>query len=296
MIREDNIDFNWSYTKYKLFQDCERAYFLQYLSSKENNPNHQNIVLQRNLISKELWINKIIRTALIDTVKAMANLKNNLDILKLFKEKTNHTYNLDKFSLITKRWKNDPKAISIKEIYYEDIEISDLLAWAEDILSLNIMLFDSKLFEQIKSIPYQAFKDTSKPLSFNLSKYKIYCAPELLWEAEGNVNILNFVFNATNQDWPYLATINTLYINNVWHYSVKNIICETVFFDSDNKSYFKVYGKQSIPETKQLILDSIDTILSRLTYDGKIHIENFPETDIKEKCLTCKYKLTCQAK
>jgi hypothetical protein len=282
--------FSWSPARYNLFNFCEKAYYFRYYESWNGwdtyAPQEAKTAFRlKHLIPKELWLDSILKRTLIETI----NHNPRSLLSSKFKRNAQKFLSFDIRSLCLKEWKDDPKKICIREIYYNESSTEKIISRCKDEINKeSVMLQNSKLFQELSKLPYSAFHITHKPLSFMIDNIPIWCSPDLTWDFLGKKHFLSL--NKSN-NWALKAGLNVLYAEQKWRYPSKNIICHTVFMDEDN--CFSVYAVKSPKEIKKIILKSSREMQTRLTFSSKAYIENFPKTSNSEKCKTCSFKKIC---
>lgn len=295
MGKKPKIEFSWSYSKFKLFHCCERAYYFHYYKALKgydysSSSFEKEIYFHKNLVNKELWLTKIIRSSLFHTL-AEIKLYNSYKFKKLFKNHAIKKFNYEFKQLITENWKSDPRSLNLQEIYYKEktsSEIGDYIINDIKKIADNLSLEES--FKHLKKFPYQTILNPEKPIYFFLQGIKIWCSPLLISHYKGNINI--FVLNYhSNFKWADIMGINTLYAMKKWNENKNNIIPHTLFVDE--KDPYVVFARRSTKELESIIKKSTDEMLSRLTFHGKAFMKNFPATSKEENCQKCKFRKIC---
>ena len=284
--------FSWSFSRYNLFRYCERAYYFHYYGSWNGWDTYAPEQIKeayrlKQLISKELWLNIVLKKSLLNAINSKP--LSSRTFAAEFEHKSHRVLSSDITSLYSEEWQNDPKKICIDKIYYKENSIDKITAWIRNKTAVKVKLFrESKLFYELSSLPFPAFLDTNHPLSFTQNNIQIWCSPDLMWTFHGKLNILNL---NNGSGWSFIAGLNMLYARQNNNHVPSSIVCRTAFIDKD--SYFSVYGIRSPKEIMNIITDSSEEMRSRLTFDKKAYIENFPKTTEQEKCQTCRFKAIC---
>ena len=292
MSRALKNSYSWSFSRYNLFNFCELAYFFHYYGSwngwdpyapKQTKKSYR----LKHLMTKELWLNCIIRKSLVNAINRTSPSRNSL--YEEFESQSRKTLSHDINSLYEEKWKENPKNICLDEIYYREKNIEETVHWIKRQTCSRIkILQESKLFHELSVIPFPAFINIGGlPLSFTLNSTRIWCSPDLIWNSNGLLNILNL---DNGPSWPFLAGLNQLYADQ--NYSHVRIACHTLFIKKDIS--FSVYGIRSPKEIMGIIAESSREMQSRLTINQKAYIENFSGTGEQKKCQTCRFKAICQ--
>jgi len=287
--------FSWSFSRYNLFNFCELAYYYHYYGSWSGWDTYapeqaKNAFRLKQLFSKELWLNIILKKSLLSAINSKS--LSNKTLPAQFEHQLHRTLSFDIRSIYSEEWENDPKRICIDELYYNESSINEVVAWIKNKAADKIkILCESRMFYDISRLPYPAFSNTNSPLSFTLDDIQIWCSPDLMWNYQGKINILNL---NNGSGWSFLGGLNMLYAKQNRNYKPNSITCHTVFTDKD--SCFSVYGIRSPKEIVNIIRDSSKEMQSRLTFDQKAYIENFPKTTELKKCESCRFKGICLTK
>ena len=284
--------FSWSFSRYNLFRYCERAYFYHYYGSWNGWDTYAPMDAKeafklKHLISKELWLNIILKKSLLNTINSKSFSKTNF--AAKFKYESHRVFSSEISSLYSEEWKNDPKIICIDEIYYKESSLNQVIDWIRNYLSKRInILQQSKLFSEFDGLPYPAFVNTESPLTFTINDIPVWFSPDLIWAHQGKINILNL---NNSFGWSLLASLNMIYAEQNYNYQPADIVCHSLFIDQD--SSFSVYAVRSKKEVIEIITDSSKEMRSRLTFDQKAYIENFSKTIKQKKCRTCCFREIC---
>lgn len=276
--------FSWSLARGNLFNFCERAYYFHYYASwngwNRYAPQESRDAFRlKHLRSKEQWRATIFKKALINTISDKNNLSTNCQKI------LSH----DISSLHQEEWKYDPKRLCIKGIYYEDNSLDEIISWAKENIHKKVAIFqNSKPFVELTKIPYSAYYDTSKPLSFKLNDIQVWCSPDLIWDFQGEKHIMNL---EKTDHWSLRAGLNILYADQISKLPLNKILCHTLFFDES--SCYSVYGIRSPREIEKIITVNSKEMLSRLTIDQKAYPENFTRSSDSNKCKHCSFREIC---
>ena len=283
---------SWSFSRYRLFNFCERAYYFHYYGAWNGWDTYapkqtKEAFRLKQLISKELWLNIVLKKSLLNAINNKSSSCNTL--VSEFEHQLHSVLSSDITSLYSEEWKNDPKKICIDEIYYKENSINNITSWITDNTGNKIRVFrESKLFNELSALPFPAFINTNIPLSFILNNIQIWCSPDLAWSFHGKINMLNL---NKGSDWSFIAGLSTLYAEQNYNYTHNNIVCRTVFTDKEN--FFSVYGIRSPKEIVNIITESSEELKSKLTFAQKAYIENFTKTTEQEKCQSCRFRAIC---
>jgi hypothetical protein len=293
MPRTFKNSFSWSFSRYNLFKFCELAYYFHYYGSWSGWDTYapkqvKEAFRLKHLISKELCLNIILKKTLLNAINSKSLSSSSL--AAELKYQSHRILSSDISSIHSEEWRKDPKKICIDEIYYKTNSIDEIIGWIKNKTADKIkILQDSKLLHKLSDLPYPAFLNIDRPLSFTLNHIKVWCSPDLVWNYQGEVNILNI---NNGSGWSFLAGLNMLYAKQNFNYMPNSIACHTVFVNEDR--CFSVYGIRSPKEIVNIITETSKEMQSRLTYNQKAYIVNFRKTTKQEKCQACQFRAICQ--
>ena len=294
MYKKLRQDFSWSLFQHNIFDYCERAYYYHYHGSwngwdKYASQEAQASFRLKHLKTKEFWLKSILKRSIIHTI-GQRKSSTSLFAIEL-KRQSQKILTSELRNIYSEAWKEDPKQICFDKVYYAKENVNDIIVWAKNQIQQYIVsLQNSKLIKKLSIIPYPAFVNTEQPLFFYIDTLKVWCSPDLMWKYYGKSNILNFNIH-NNNNWALSAGINILFSSKINNKPYSETIHHTVFFDKMN--CFEVYGIKHPNEVKKIIIESANQIYSRLSYNHKAYIDNFPKTSETEKCLQCSFREIC---
>ena len=284
--------FSWSFSRYNLFNFCERAYYYHYYESWNGWDHYafnesKKAFRLKHLLSKKMWLRRILRKSLVNAINTKP--LSNKSLAVEFKHQLCKILFADINSIHSEEWRDDPKKICIDELYYGKNTQDQITDWIKSETKNRVdILANSKLLHGLSNVPYSAFSATSTPISFNVNSVKIWSSPDLIWNHHGKTNILNL---NDWKGWSFLGGLYTLYAQLQLNYTPNNIVCHSIFFNEDN--CFSVYGIRSPKEIINLIMDSSEKMQSRLTHNKRAYTANFQKTTEQKKCERCHFRAIC---
>lgn len=299
------IDFSWSYSRFRLFKTCERAYYYRYYGSWEGWDNYAGertklLYRLKNLRFLRSWTDEILR----ETIKSVfinsrsGNMDFNLQNLK--NSALCHLRN-EWVDAISGAWKTDPKKLNLFEIHYPDSNRTkdSLLDEARTTLLRHLVKFtESKIFLEIRDIPYLMVREVETPDFFLFNGIKVWVSPHFLWLEKGNANILNICTGRhegpqTGGEWEFLMGLCLLFAEQKLRIPKSQIVGRTVFLNGDESDLSRVYSPHNLNEICTIIEGSSRKMLNRISSGVSISESLFPASPSPSKCQNCEFHSAC---
>lgn len=289
-------DFSWSLQRIAMFERCKREYFYHYYGSwqgwVENAEEKVRLIYRlKNIRNEDAWIKTIIEKTFSSAIKREIEFS-----LVSCKSSSIRAACRDIFELEKQEYLRDPKKLCLDTVYFAEESVDTLRRRITARLECfwNI-LWENSLFRTIREKQYGDFIRIGGTNEFILDGVKVWLNPGILYLEEDNTFIVDIYpesLRNENKSALYMS-LAILFMNKTCNYAKWKTIPMTIVVGMDNCTVLTEYypaGKMS-----SLIKKSSSDMLSYLTIDKKAHEENFPETDRKEKCRTCRFRETCAA-
>lgn len=287
MVEEQGHEFSWSLSRKTLFEFCPRAYFYHYYGATggfERYSENEILYQLKHLQNMHLWINSVVTNALRELFHDNSgNFSFHSAAKRIFHQGVR--------SITLREWRDDPKRLNLKELYYDQSEINELIENSAAMLEKSVnSLVESGLVDYLRSIPFLDRKLIPLPAAANVGKIKFWVSPVLLWQESGFLKFLNLNFGQRNKKHECrLAAIHKLFAFNALRVSPERVITLNFSLNSGETTFIND-SEINISEIIAEIKNSSAEMLSPLT-DSRMAIEgNFSlKTDNCPKCRFQKY-------
>ena len=287
MVEEQEHEFSWSLSRKTLFEFCPRAYFYHYYGATggfERYSENEMLYQLKHLQNMYLWINSVVTNALR---KLFHDNSGNFN----FHSAAKRIFHQGVRSITLREWRDDPKRLNLKELYYDQSEINELIENSAAMLEKSVnSLVESGLVDYLRSIPFLDRKLIPLPAAANVGKIKFWVSPVLLWQESGFLKFLNLNFGQRNKKHECrLAAIHKLFAFNALRVSPERVITLSFSLNSGETTFIND-SEINISEIIAEIKNSSAEMLSPLT-DSRMAVEgNFAlKTDNCPKCRFQKY-------
>lgn len=289
MVEEREHEFSWSLSRKALFDFCPRAYFYHYYGAAggfERYSENETLYQLKHLQNRHLWINSVITEALREL------FNDNSDSFS-FHNTAKKIFHQGVRSITLREWRDDPKRLNLKELYYDQFEINELIEDSATVLEESITsLIESGLVDYLQCIPFLDRKLIPLPAAAKIGNIKFWVSPVLLWQENGFLKFLNLNFGNRDKNHELqLAAMHKLFAFNALRISPERVI--TLNFSlKTGETTFVNDSEINISEMIVKIKDSSARMLSPLT-DRKMIVEgNFMlKTD---SCAHCRFQNYCR--
>ncbi|MFZ2655735.1 MAG: hypothetical protein WAX69_12460 [Victivallales bacterium] len=288
-------EFSWSYSRYRCFDFCKTAYHLRYTASwggwdKFSEENARLVYTLKNLRSVNSWLNQVFRETVRNVFIESQGGNFDFNAVSLKKSALRKLKN-DWHDAVAAEWKNDPRKLNLREIYYGKEDPENIFNLSVDRLFDNINCFSqSGVFEEISRLPYHGFNDEKNPVAFFLDGLKIWLSPDLIFSDKKGMNLMNFCCETgiEGDAWPHIAGIGVLYACDKFKMPEEKINARTVFLEDSNAGCLSVYSYANTSELRDTINESA---LDMLEFENNSISFSRPESD--SKCQTCEFRRIC---
>jgi hypothetical protein len=289
MVEEQEHEFSWSLSRKALFEFCPRAYFYHYYGATggfERYSENEMLYMLKHLQNTHLWINCVVTRTLRELFHDNSGNFN-------FHSAAKRIFHQGVRSITLREWRDDPKLLNLKELYYDQFEINEVIETSAAMLEKSgKSLIESGLVDYLQRIPFLDRKLIKLPAAANIGKIKFWVSPALFWQENRLLKFLNLNFGKRDKNHERrLAAMHKLFAFNALRVSPERTVSlnfslqtgETTFV---NDSEINISGM--IAEIK----DSSAGMLSPLT-DSKIALEgNFAVKT--ENCTQCRFQKYCR--
>ena len=262
MVEEQEHEFSWSLSRKTLFEFCPRAYFYHYYGATggfERYSENEMLYQLKHLQNMYLWINSVVTNALR---KLFHDNSGNFN----FHSAAKRIFHQGVRSITLREWRDDPKRLNLKELYYDQSEINELIENSAAMLEKSVnSLVESGLVDYLRSIPFLDRKLIPLPAAANVGKIKFWVSPVLLWQESGFLKFLNLNFGQRNKKHECrLAAIHKLFAFNALRVSPERVITLSFSLNSGETTFIND-SEINISEIIAEIKNSSAEMLSPLT-------------------------------
>ncbi len=292
---------DYSYSKFEVFDSCERKYYYTYYGSKKtkalNEPFKDSLIKLSELDNKHLVVGDIIHSVIswfLKSIKkqeiikyaqlenfAISRLNNAFEYTSLFK--STGTKKESKF-----------RVPLLKEILYDDCNYSELKNELDEIIRNNLYnFFHSEKFEAIRK---GALSDTSiieGKSNFYINDIKVSGKIDLAFE-ENNSLVIN--------DWKtgkkyFEETSLQLLIYALWarsnnKYIHRNILIQKSYLAEDTIDILK-FSESQLSRAKAKIRQQVELLNEMDDFGNNAVVSAFPVRKHEKKCKLCSFEKIC---
>lgn len=284
-------EFSWSFTRYRIFERCPRAYYFHYYGSWggwDFNAHEKTKLLYRlkNLQDINIFVWNIFRESLFNIFNEQ---KLNIGYLK-----RNALFRLRRelFSMRNKEFESNPKNKLLKEVFLEMDDPINLIDICKSKINSIIALFSkSQAWEILNSIDHLNFKNIKEPSSFLLNGIKIWTKPDFIWSDKGRIHIINLYLKdpLDSDTWAFKATLDRMLVKDI--FPGHNEISVSSFF-LHQIGFPEITISRNRKEVLRIIDESCQKMLEITDLDTNIKQDLFPKIE-SMKCDYCNFRKAC---
>ena len=288
MVEEQEHEFSWSLSRKTLFEFCPRAYFYHYYGATggfERYSENEMLYQLKHLQNMYLWINSVVTNALRELFHDNSGNFN-------FHSAAKRIFHQGVRSITLREWRDDPKRLNLKELYYDQSEINELIENSAAMLEKSVnSLVESGLVDYLRSIPFLDRKLIPLPAAANVGKIKFWVSPVLLWQESGFLKFLNLNFGQRNKKHECrLAAIHKLFAFNALRVSPERVITLSFSLNSGETTFIndsEINISEIIAEIKNSSAEMLSPLTdSRMAVEGNFSLE-------KDNCPKCRFQKYC---
>ncbi|HBC85350.1 MAG TPA: hypothetical protein DCZ94_00180 [Lentisphaeria bacterium] len=288
-------EFSWSWSRYRCFESCKKAYHLRYTAAWQgwdrfSDENTRIVYALKNLRTFDTWTYQVFR----DTVRRVFNESHvrNIDFNTVnLKRAAVRKLKDDWHSLAAFEWKTDPKKLNLSEIFYGKENLDGIFDHAVDKVFKDIASFSrNNVFEEIARLPYSNFMDLKNPVSFFLEDLKIWISPDFVFTDEKGLNLVNFFCGKDigNDDWHSVTGLNVIYACRKFSVPEEKINARSVFTGEAYPDGLCAYSYRNTGELADIIRESA---LDMIEFENNSPQDLRPDSD--SKCQNCEFRSFC---
>jgi len=285
-------EFSWSGYRYTLFYTCQRAYYFHYYGSWggwniEADNRTKKLYQLKSLKTSEEWVSEILKKSFQTTLGG-----GRFDIKKQ-KRKAFSIFRNELCDLRKKPQGVALRSIDIDDLYYQSSSFNTVAASAEKSLNkIFANLARSKVMEMLGGINYLDFKKFRTPAYFYNDGIKVWCSPDIIWEAKGVIYILNLFTGdpTTSEFWALKSGVDVIFAGKEWNRQKTEAVS---IFPALPPPLLEVHITRNIMEIKSLIKTSSAEMLAITNLDREVYEESFAKFASSGKCQQCKYREIC---
>ncbi len=290
--------FQWSCSRMRLFEFCERAYFLRYLAEQNDiQPSAgtaaRPLVFYRKMTTVSAWVRGLLLSALEATLSEAALRQAHATVNDLRRTAMRFAVR-DTWALRRQSWRAEPKSLCIKELYYGTTATNEVAREGERWLShLVDGLAHGGVFDEFASLPFTLLKPVAKPETFFFEGVDVWTAPDFSWPdgRDRRIACLHLGGGADDARWAMRMGVNTLGRITRYGDAESRIVCSTVLLTGD--SALPVYARTCRGETEQTLRAGIEAaLLKHRSYESE-GPSAFTPAASTEKCPPCAFKEIC---
>ena len=293
--------FTWSFTKFNMYNECQRRYYLQYYGSiygwKQDATEAQKTnYMLKNMTNRFILSGLKTHEVIADVIKIHSNGYEEpikyakKDLIKKLRESYKES--------IDKKWKTSIKNFCNLEEHYFEQNISDeqWVQFRENAVSNLEGFYDSEYYQNIdtiaKNIPYEI----DKLDKFNYYDTQCYAAPDFAYKEDSKLIIIDWKTGKESHEHKIQLLVYALYAKNKWNIDYLDMELHAVYL-KENKVVKESNINENIQTVEYLIKQNIDEIKNKLIdVDKNIANESeFKMTSNESVCKYCKFRKICHA-
>ena len=286
-------EFSWSALRLSIFMECPLAYYYHYYASWggwETTADADTVLAYRlkNLQTVNSWVLKTFKQTIITST-----LHHTKDIRKTRRNAFSALHR-DICDIRNKEYMNDPKGLNIDRLYYRESTLSKIISEAEAILNSIFANFaDSKFHTLIEEIPFLNIKKFTRPASFYCDSIKVWSNPDLVWEENGILYILNIFISepSLTDHWAIKSGIDAIFAETKWQNRKVEVI--SLFPNLPPPLPF-ISITRNRKELKALIRQSSEDMLRLTKLDTDIQKTEFAKLANYDNCEICRFRQLCK--
>lgn len=285
-------EFSWSYSRYALFEYCQRAYYFYYYGSwggwsVASDDEAQKLYRFKKMTSIHSWVEEIFRKELHASF-----CRGDLDCDRIFRKCKSTIYR----SIVDIRNKNLSHGCRIEflsEWYFDKISLEELKFEADSYLSEIVAGFtESKALSRLLTVQLLSIKQLKQPSSFYHNGIRIWTNPNFAWSEAGGIKVLNLYFDdpIKSDKWPFKGTLDLMFARDrlVGYDDI-----EVISYFITDEIYPQLTILRNSQEVKNIIDNSSHKMLELTSLDTDIKEELFPKS-CDDRCESCNFREFCE--
>ena len=290
---------SWSLARARLFESCQRAYFLCHFMSQGgwdqySHPLVRQCYIEKRLLSCAEWIDDVLNDAIriaIDRTLHTPDGKREQETQRLFQFEVARRISEGAVQLRNREWERDTKCLNLFETYYGTGQAgSEAFEAASRCLRTSAKAFSlSDPMLGLLSVERNDWRRLHEFESFRLHGVEVWTSPSLSWVVEGRACFLEIRMSLPEPDAAALsAGLLDLLAFHRFKTPSNSSIVSYVAPDSS--------GLNAVPDSlaiRAMIPKSNSAMTGKMHPDGRMWIEDFPKCPDDKKCANCRFKGIC---
>jgi len=292
-------ELTWSFSRDRLFNDCQRAYYYNYYASwggwsKDADEFSRKAYILKNMRSVDAWIGDIIHQ-IIKWVIQNKIIKKDI-AFEESKQKAKQLLTKTWEQSRSRLWEDNPKYnLNLLEHYYKrDLDRELLRIKLEKVTKSINNFYHSSLFEELSSLTKENFLSVEDLDSFDFEGTKVFAIPDFALKSNKYFLYDWKTGKPSDKDMLQLSCY-VLYAIGKWNIFEEDVCVVPVYLNQEEVSFEQVKAL-SVTEVKAYMRDSISKMKEVLTNSSNniADIQKCFKSKAVWKCKSCKFQEICK--
>jgi hypothetical protein len=292
--------FSWSFTRHKLFHECQRAYYHQYYGYwdgwTDSAPDRARLTYRlKNMKTLPMWLGDIVHRMV---ERILVDLRNReLNTLESYQKQSRDILNREWLQSVEKKWQWKPKYnLNLFEHYYGlEISAEERGAAREKVYRCLAHFMGSPLFEQLGALRPEQWKSIEKLEQFVVGERPVYVKIDCATGSDGALTIHDWKTGKETEETIAQLGCYALYAYHVWRIPLEKQRLVSFYLDG-NTVQEHVPTAAELIETKDFILSSMEKMIAMLdsgAEKNEASEEKFPMATRRSQCRRCFFRERC---
>ena len=300
--------FSWSAGKHRLFHACRRAYLIRYYIAQGGWDAGASQIARKAFTEKYLrtfpaWLSEMLEGALSEALLLLKNVpvhKRGKELIQALKLSLSRRIYLAEIFLENREYLNDPKKLSLFDLYYRPGRFSSVKEIPEECKRFFKEFFitfpDSGMFRKILETDVLSWRVPPDFILMHCGSLPVYLRPRIYAFGRDGVLSLEFHLHPRERDLPEVSYADTpgvladslfaSYVSGRYHAAAE---CRSFMLCAGNVTE-DAYTPS--PADEERIHDSASEMLSVLPSSAS-SLEDFPPSREPQRCSRCLFQGTC---
>lgn len=291
--------YAWSQSRIKLFRDCGRKYYYNYILSwggwdKNATKEQKEAYLLKNMTNQYMWVGSIVHEVVEKIVKSYKINKKWISMQDA-KDMGITLLRSGWISSTKKEWKDDPKSVNLFEHFYEQpMDENKIRACKTKVLTCIENFYNSKLIEIVSQLKEEDWISLEDFQNFKMDDgSEVSLKIDLGFKYQQKIFLIDYKTGKINDSViEQLITYAMYCLKKKFTSKVSEILIVPVYLMMENRDLIKLeVSKQQILNQATIIRNE-SKILKNI-HEKKNDLSVFEMTDDLKKCNYCQFKKVC---
>jgi len=292
--------FSWSFTRYKVFNECRRQYYHHYYGYwdgwNDAAPDRARLTYRlKNMMSAPMWVGDLVHRMVERIVGDLRNRE--LNSLDSYPKQARTLLNREWTQSIEKKWQWKPKYnLNLFEHYYGvEITPEERIAVRDKVYRCLENFMGSEIFAELGDLRPDDWKSLEKLEQFVVGDAPVFLKIDCAVGREGILTIYDWKTGRESEETAVQLGCYALYAFHVWRVPPEKQRLIS-FYLASNEVRQHAPSAEGLIETKDLILRSMQemaAVLDSSIEKNRATEENFPMTPRRSTCQRCFFRELC---